>query len=143
MTQEEKQLDFSVIRESWSEYKLANNTTVKVKASISAIIDTGKKKGKLKEVKIGFQNQFFKQSSPDDKGEPSENTKISEEDIVEELEFEKIREPLNIYDVPEDFILLIRTSLTELKKTRKFNSKGSRIYHYGIDCPVSIVQYPE
>jgi len=140
---ENKKLDFLVIREDWSEYKLVTDgTKVKIKASVSDIVDVGKK-GKKREVRLAFNNVFYKEVSADDKGEPSENPIISEEDVIQELEYEKIREPLNIYDVPNKFIIIVRTSLTELKKTRKFDSKGNRIYHYGISCLVNVVEYPK
>ena len=144
MTPKESILDFSVVRESWSEYKVVNDGTIaKIKASISEVVDTGQKKGKSQRVRFGFQSQFFKQTTPDDKGEPSETQKTSEEDIIETLQFEKIREPINIYDVPEKFVLLTRTTLKKLRKTRKFNSQGNRIYNYELVCDVNVVAYPK
>lgn len=143
MTPKESVLDFSAIRELWSEYKvIKDGTIVKVKTSISEIIDTGEKKGKSHKVKFNFQNQFYKQHSSDDKGEPSETTKTSEEDIIEEVKFEKIREPICIYDVPDKLVLVTRTVLKALKKTRKFNAQGNRIYNYEVVFLVNQVGYP-
>jgi hypothetical protein len=143
MTAEEKRLNFVVIREDWSEYRLEDGSIVKVKASISDIIDAGKMKGKLHELKFVFNNVFFKEPSPDDRGTPSDSPKISEEDIIQDLKFEKIREPLNIYDIPEKLVLLVQVKLTDLKKTRKFDFNGNRIYHCGISCAINVVRYPE
>jgi hypothetical protein len=140
----EKSLDFLVVREDWSEYKLVRTGEhVKTKAAVTNIIDTGRKEGKKFEARLGFTNMFFKAPMPDDKGEPSADTKIADGDIIEDMQFEKIREPLNIYDVPEKLILIVKGELTELKKTAKFDASGNRIYHYGIACDVSVVEYPK
>jgi hypothetical protein len=145
MTEEtgEKRLSFLVVREEWSEYKLVSDgSLVRTKVAISDVIDTGRKEGKL-QVRFAFKNVFFKEPSIDDKGEPSADQKTSKDDEIEEMKREKIREPISIYDVPDKFILLVKAQLTDLKKTKKFDASGNRIYNYGISVSINVVEYPK
>jgi len=137
-----KRLDFKVIREDWSEYKVEDGSLVKVKNSISEIIETGRKKGNKKELLFGTNYVFFKEETPDDVGTPSENQTITDEDIDRELKFEIINEPINIYDVPDKFIILQKNTLEKLVRTKKFNLEGKRIYNYTVECAVNVVKYP-
>ena len=140
----ENKINFVVIRDDWSEYKIKDDgLTVKVRMSLTELIDTGIKKGKASKLKFGTKASFFKEPNPEDKGEPSENPKISDEDIMGELEFEKIREPLNIYDVPDKFLIILRSSLDKIKKTSKFDANGKRIYQFGVENALNVVPYPK
>lgn len=139
-----KKLEYTTVREDWSKYKLDDDSVVKIKVTITEIIDTGLKKGKTRELKFGVRNMIFKEPTPDDKGEPSENQKILNGDIIQDLTIQKrISESLNIYDVPDKLLLLIRPRLKEIKKTKKFDLSGNRIYQYIVLCDASIISYPK
>ena len=141
---EEERLNFTIVREDWSTYRLKDTgSLVKFKVSMSDLIDTGRRKGKAPELNFTSNTVFFKEPSPDDKGEPSDSSKIEEGDIIQDLQFEKIFEPVNIYDVPEKFILLVKQRLKDIKKTKKFDLKGNRIYQSGVECDINIVNYPK
>lgn len=142
-TPQEQSLNFIVVREDWSQYRLRETgSLVKVKISMSEIIDTGRKKGNLKELKFGAKNVFYKEPSPDDKGEPSQDTRILPEDVVEKYHFDRVSEPLNIYDVTDRFLILVKPVLKAMEKTKKFNSSGDRIFNYELDCSINVVGYP-
>ncbi|MCK4474713.1 hypothetical protein KAU30_02625 [Candidatus Bathyarchaeota archaeon] len=144
MTVKEKRLDFTTVREGWSEYKLTEDgSEIKIKVTITEIVDTGIKEGKVHKLRFGTQNLFFKELSSNDKGEPSETPDISKEDIIQDLEFEKVVEPINMYDVPEKLVLLVNSKLLKIEKTKKFSSAGNRIYRTDIACAVSAVPYPK
>ncbi len=133
---------FLVVREDWSEYKIKkDNSIVKLKASVTDVVDT-KKEGKNR-LKFEFSSQFFKSPTEDDKGAPSEDVKINPEDVIEDLEVEKINEPMNIYDIPDMFMITMKVRLITLKKTGKYNQKGERIYQYETVCDVSMMKYPD
>ena len=136
--EEEHRVDYTTVREDWSEYKTNDGTSVKVKLTLTELIEIGQRTGKFK---FGIKGIMFKQPTPDDMPKPDE--KQDDEEKVETIEFTKVRDSLNIYDVPERFLFLNKPKLEKLEKTNKFNSKGKRIWKYLIGCAINIVKYPD
>lgn len=135
-------LDFDVIREEWNKYRLVAGALVRAKASLSNVTAV-EISGEKQEMSFTFKNAFYKDPSPDDKGTPSADSKITAEDVVETLGFEAISEPMNVYDVPGRCVILAKSKLKEIRKTRKFDSEGNRIYAYTMRCAVSVAKYPD
>lgn len=138
----ETKLDFNVVREEWNKYRLVGGGFFRVKASLSSLTAVEASDGK-QELSFAFKNAFYKDPSPSDKGTPSSDPKTTAEDVVETPEFETISEPMNVYDVPERYVILARLKLNEIRKTRKFDAQGNRIYGYNMGSAISVAKYPK
>jgi len=135
-------LDFKVVREEWNKYRLMNGDSVRIKASLSNLTVAEKETEKERELSFDFKNIFYKDPTSNDKGTPSADSKIAPNDVVESVKFEAVSEPMNIYDVPEQYIILIKSKVREIRKTKKFDSQGNRVYGYHVETAVNIVKYP-
>lgn len=135
----EKMLDFLIVREEWSKYRVLNDETMaKVKLILTAIRETGQE-GKFH---YSLKATFIKDPSSSDAKTSAASTATEEPLVEEEVPFEKVSEPINIYDIPEKFILLTKPILSVIKRTNKFDSKGNRVYNIKLDCAVNVVKYP-
>ncbi|MGD0330395.1 MAG: hypothetical protein ABSB40_08130 [Nitrososphaeria archaeon] len=148
MTLEEKRkrLSFSTVRENWNEYKLIDTgSLLNIKVVLKEVVDIGQKDKQVLDFKTEVES--FKEPLPDDKGEPSKDGEPSfipmAKDELESLNFERISEPLNIYDIPNKFLFLLKPVLDKVEKSNKFDKEGNRIYLYDVKCAPIIVEYPK
>jgi hypothetical protein len=78
-----------------------------------------------------------------DKGAPSTDQTIQKENIVKNIEFERVFESLNIYDIPSvRKLVIIKPILMIFSMTNKFDAKGDRIYRAGFNLAVAPIDYP-
>src|SRR5712664_1938763 len=132
--------NFITLREEWNTYKLENGTILKSKTALAGIeIDKDSKMGSIQLSPV----------SPvivpvgEDRGTPSTDLTLKQEDIVGTVAFEKISEVIDAYDVPEKkFLLLIRSHVMRIVKTAKFDVNGNRIYRLDIALAITNVEYP-
>ncbi len=143
MSSSATRLEFKVVREDWSQYRLDDGTILKVKLSPTQFKEHLVEVEGRPPVDVGFNTVTFKEPSDDDTGEPSTDTSITTEDYIREMSFEKIEEIMNIYDVPEKFIVHIRTQVVKVHKTSKFDKNGNRIYNIENKAALSVTPYPE
>jgi hypothetical protein len=131
-------IDFLTVREEVNEYKIPDdNSTIKMKVTL---IDLRKKEI---EGQFSFYPQavFTKTDTPSDLKKPEEQE--SSEEQTQAVGFQAVVEPINIYDIPGKFILLIKPFLTNVMRSNRFDGEGKRVYTYKIDCLVNVVSYPE
>ena len=134
-----KGVAFLTIREDWNEYKLpSSGTIIKFKNSITEIKENTLKAGQFS---VNATVITVKETSPADEIKPSDQKEPAEE-ILEKVSFEKIREPLNIYDVPDKTIILAKAIMQDIQKSNKFDTEGKRIYKYQASCAINFVKYP-
>lgn len=78
-----------------------------------------------------------------DKGPPSTDQTIQKENLVKNIEFERVFESLNIYDVPSvRKLVIIKPILMTFTMTNKFDLKGDRIYQAGFNLAIAPIDYP-
>lgn len=78
-----------------------------------------------------------------DKGPPSTDQTIQKESIVKNIEFERVFESLNIYDIPSvRKLVIIKPILMTFSMTNKFDAKGDRIYQAGFNFAIAPIDYP-
>ena len=64
----------------------------------------------------------------DDKGSPSEDERIQEGDVIGEVKFVIIKETTDIYETQGRTIILIGHEIRKVRRTKKFDRNGTRIY---------------
>lgn len=131
--------DFLIVREEWNQYRiLPDNAPLRVRISVLSVNAVGDKVS----VEVA---QIIKRPplNTEDKGPPSADQSITDQDILENLKFEKDFESLNIYDLPKlRKIVLCKPTLKTLATTKKFDSKGNRLYQFGFQLAIAPIDYP-
>lgn len=131
-------LDFFVIREEWNRYLLLpGKMPLRIRMSpVGFNVEGGK-------IGVEFAQTLKMTPKENDKGIPSADQTIRGEDIVKNIEFDRVSESLNIYDVPTARKLVIcKPILKTFSMTRKFDLKGDRIYQCEFHLAVAPIDYP-
>jgi hypothetical protein len=130
--------DFSIIREEWNRYLLLpDSIPLRLKVFLINVTVEGDK--------AGFEfSQFMRMPpQPEDKGTPSANQTITDQDILKKMEFERVYESLNVYDVPKIRKLVVcKPILASFSKTGVFDSKGDRVYQSFFKLAIAPIEYP-
>jgi hypothetical protein len=130
--------DFFIIREEWNRYLLLpDKSPLRIRMSpVGFNLEGGK---------VGMELSQTLKMNPreNDKGAPSPDQTIRNEDIVENMEFERVFESLNIYDVPAvRKLVMCKPILKTFSITRKFDLKGDRIYQCEFQLAIVPIDYP-
>ncbi len=130
--------EFFVIREEWNRYRLLpENISLRIRISLVSVNFEGDK------VHVEISQIMKKPPIPEDKGPPSENQSIAEKDILKEMQFERVFESLNIYDIPKmRKLLMVKPILESYSMTKKFDAKGDRFYQSKFRLAVAPINYP-
>jgi hypothetical protein len=123
-------IKFSVVKEDWNEYKLQDETILRTKiVLIKAVRDVDPRQG------IGYnfntQNHVAVFTSSDKKGTPGTKPYTPQElqaSVVDEIDFEVVKEDWNSYQLEDGARIDIKLILTRVAKTDKFDPMGSPIY---------------
>jgi hypothetical protein len=131
-------VEFFIIREEWNRYLvLPDKAPLRVRMSPLNFNLEGGKMG------TEFSQQLKMMPRPDDKGEPSADQTIQAGDIVKSIEFQRIFESINIYDVPTARkLIIIKPILKTFSMTSKFDPKGDRIYQAEFHLAIAPIDYP-
>ena len=90
-----------------------------------------------------FSQMLKKTPTDEDKGTPSADQSISDRDVLKNIDFERVFESLNIYDVPKARKFVIcKPMLKAFSMTNKFDSMGDRIYQCAFTFAVAPIDYP-
>ena len=130
--------DFFVIREEWNRYLLLpDKIPLRIRMSpVGFNLEGGK-------VGIEFSQTLKMTPRENDKGTPSADQTIRNEDIVKNVEFDRVFESLNIYDVPTvRKLVMCKPILRTFSITRKFDLKGDRIYQCEFQLAIAPIDYP-
>lgn len=123
-------VDFKIEKEDWNVYKLSDGSVLKTRYVLSKV---GRTLDQAGNPQYGFnsQNLVTTITPTEKKGQP--DTKIYspaelEASVVEELDFETVREEENRYVLEDGSKIVIRLILTRVLKTDKHDPSGSPIY---------------
>jgi len=125
---EEKEVDFDVIKEDWSRYRIEDGTILRLRINVIKII-----RGKMgdlgyPEFGIHTRNLISALVKDDLKGEPSKEPLKIPQDIEKELKFKVIEEKLQEYITRDGYKISVKPVLLKVFRTKKFNQFGEPIY---------------
>jgi hypothetical protein len=129
-------VEFNVLQEPWSTYKLKDGTTLRVKVVLKSLL-----KESDSSFSIGTNNVVAAIPNPNLVGLPS---KLSKGDFdlesnieAEDLEITEKTEVWNVYELPSEKTLLkIMGVVVSVSRTNKHDEKGIPLYIVNIQCVV-------
>ncbi len=137
-----REVDFDVVREDWSSDKLETGTSVRHKISVNALEFDDEKR----QAKPQFKSMYHLIPSKEDQGPPDENFvpgRLTDADVLGQVKFEPLKEPMNIYDVPSEKVLVLtKLFIRQVGRTEKFNKKGFRIFKAILLIAAGTIPYP-
>lgn len=125
-----KPIDFDVVREPWQRYELNDNTVVKSKLIITKIYKIAKN-GKPSYT-IDGQTVTVLLAPPESKG-PPDNFRYSPQQLKEaviqdDVKYITLAEEWHEYILDDGTKMRIKTTISGIKKTSKFDKDGEPIY---------------
>lgn len=123
-------IEFTVEREGWNEYKLSDGCLLKMKFVLIKIVLTYDAQGNPGYA-FNSQNLLAVYAPSKNKGKPlkqSYTPKELMESVVDDVDFKAVKEKWNIYKLKDGTKLEIKLILTRAAKTDKFDPSGSPIY---------------
>lgn len=131
-------VDFNTIREDFNAYKVENGQILKTKTCITVI----KKQSESDQGgSLGFlpvSNVETHQDIDTEGWEESTSEKTTDDDITKELNFELIRESINIYETKKSLILL-HDEVTKIFITNKKDHTGSPILRFKNTISIEVI----
>lgn len=128
-------VDFQVLKEDWSTYKLSDGTKMKAKIMVTKVVRTDQYDPVTSEPIYVFSstNHFTTICPKELKGEPTTNQltpEIIQQSITEALDFESAdrEEKWNLYNLSDGSVLRVKLELTKISKTSLFEATGDPIY---------------
>ena len=123
-------IEFSIEREGWNEYKLSDGCLLKMKFVLIKVLQTFDAQGNPS---FGFnsQNLLAVYAPKKVKGKPQKqkySAKELAESVIDDVDFKTIKEGWNIYHLKDGTKLEIKLILTRAGKTDKFDPTGAPIY---------------
>ena len=141
MTLKLEYLDFIVVREEWSVYRLSSGTIVRVK-----ILPTRFVRKDENRFSADFKTIIDVTPSDEDRGVPTPPTPskpMTPEDILGVVKFTPIREAVNIYDIPDArMIIILVLKVEQIIASKRFNEKGVRIFDVKGKVGLASIRYP-
>lgn len=138
-----EELEFEIVREDWSVYQLESGSIVRHRMAVVGF----ERDEKTKQPRPQFKSSYVFIPSKEDLGPPDDKFvpgQAKETDVVGKYRFRVLKEPINIYELPgESVLVLSKLFLTEIRKTEKFNRKGKRIVGASLRASVAIIPYPK
>lgn len=130
------ELSFDVVHEGWSVYTLKDGPNdVELKAKLVLLKFFLEHFDELGNPKFGAgTNIIFTVKVPPEMKGPSSNGPYSMQDIVksvvaEDIPFETVREEWNDYRVEKDIPVSVKTIVTTVSRTSKYDGNGDPVYY--------------
>ena len=134
---------FDAIREDYSVYEIENGQILKVKQSITEIINTDDpdpaKQSKISSKTISVCTTIKKIDTSDLEESTPDKTVVS--DQTHELKFKMIKEPVNVFETKIS-ILLLTTHVYKIFATTKKDQIGDPIIRYNAVHDLAITKKP-
>lgn len=133
-SEELEYVDFEVAKEDWTVFKLEDETLLKSRFTVGAIL---KKKGTVGEYNVN-QNLFTVAIVPKNLWGPPATQKYSREDMFRSIEKEDVKfqcvtpDMWNVYRLSDGFTVSIKLELVMVSRTTLFTERGERIYTFNI-----------
>ena len=129
MTEIDKELDFDIIKEPWTKYKLEDSTIFRLKNPVLKAYKTNKLDNLgLPQYRVGGITLVAVTVPPELKGTPAESLTIEPADIISEMKYSIISEDWCEYKLEDGAIFRTKVIATKIVKTKKYNSEGDPIY---------------
>lgn len=126
-----KPIDFDVVREPWQKYELHDNTKVKTKLAITKIYKKLNEDGKPNYT-IDGQNLTALLAPSESKGPPDSNIytpqQYEQSVIQDDVKYSTLSEEWHEYIIDDGTRLRIKTTVTRIRKTSKFDKDGEPVY---------------
>jgi len=131
MTEEKTEVDFDIISENWTRYKLSDQTILRIKVMLPKIFLTGMSEFGLPNFEGGGSNLLSAIVPAKLKG-PPDGGKLTPEDVKagEELNFSRLeKETWQEYKIRDQpWIIMIQPVLVKVIRTKKYNQFGEPAY---------------
>ncbi|MGA3290433.1 MAG: hypothetical protein ABSD42_09370 [Candidatus Bathyarchaeia archaeon] len=131
----ETEIDFEILREPWSKYKLEDGTLLRLKNPVLHVFKSSEndQQGLLNYRTAGCS--LMSALIPKELlGKPSEKEEKDSKDTTCEMKFSVICEDWCDYKASDGMILKTKTEATQIRKSKKFNRDGEPMYF--ADCKV-------
>lgn len=129
MAEIEKELDFEIIKEPWTKYKLDDGTIFRLKNPILKAFKTTKVDNLGNPTyRVGGISLISVTVQPELKGTPSENQTIEPADIISEMKLSTICEDWCEYQLSDGAIFRSKIIVIKISKSNKYNSDSEPIY---------------
>lgn len=140
-------IDFKATHEDWSEYKLKDGGILRARFILIKVFDEGEYDEHGNPVYgINSINAVGVLVPEKLRGNPSkekyDRSELEKSIVEEDMEFEKIKEGWNTYELENGAKISIKLVLVSVSRTNKFDSKGEPIYIFNIQ-PLMKGKIPE
>ena len=145
-------VDFDVIRENWNMYDLADDTVIRTKNVLMAIIDAGPAKESEASApgmrKYGFGLKLLNViHSPKhlrgSKGKASPVSELEKFIVERNLKFRQIKDGGNSEYETKKSKIIVSTRIRQVDKTSKFDENGMPAYIVRIESQILLAEKPE
>jgi len=136
-----KEVDFEVVSEPWSRYKLEDGTELRVRAAVLKIHQS------LEIGDLGYPNfgvathNVLSTMVPEElKRDQSKEPAKLPEDLDKELSFDVIEERWQEYRTKTGYTIRVRPTVTKVSRAKKYNQFREPLYFANIQVVVSIAK---
>jgi len=138
-----KSVKFLVVWEDWNLYALSDSKILKIKSPVSRI-NIEEITDDVRKPRYAVDYDFMMKIEGEiDLHKPSDDPRIKQEDIVQEINFQLMQVRPQIYYMDElREILIIRPSIQKIFSTTKYDMKGYPIYTGDFSVGVTAVKIP-
>jgi len=139
-------IDFTPIKEDYSIYELENGQRLKFRQYVSTIVknpDLPKKDGK-EAADFGMKTDSYVETPIEidtSELEEADKNNVTQDDVVKELKFKIIKEPVNIYETEKSIILII-SKTTKVYLTNKKDKTGNPIIRFTSTIAFTTMEKP-
>jgi hypothetical protein len=142
-TTEYAEVDFEVVKEPWTRYKLDDGTLLRIRTAVAKIFES-KKIGDLGYPNMGVAYGFVLSTMVPEglRGPESKEPLKLPDDIDKEVSSKLLVESEQEYLTADKYILTLKPVLTKVVRTKKFNALEERIYQTNIQNIVNIKKAP-
>ena len=121
-------LDFKIVWEDFTTYKLEDGVVLKCKIPLNRLIDSGERNEKG-DLKVMIEGDLVIRVDNVPQQTPSEDPTLKPEDILDEISFKPIIEhPQIYYEYENKQIVIITLQIKKVRATTKFDDGGYPIY---------------
>ena len=127
-------LEFDVVKEDWTKYKLEDGAILKSKFILGTVL---KKKGVEGEYSLNGETVTFAVVPKELWGPPS-TKRYTRQELLESIDKEDMKftcltpDSWNVYRLKDGFTINVKLELIQVSRTNKFTEKGERIYIFNI-----------
>lgn len=138
---ENTHIEFTTIREDFSEYKTENGLVLRAKVIVMDILQDAVDKLKfsmdLKDISKVIIPSNFDTSSM----EEAELENVTDNDIIKELKFQPIKITTNIYEI-KNAVIIVFLKVTSIKLTNKKDKENSPILRFNSEASINVINKP-